>query len=42
MGEGYATIQRGEGGGILMTNSAASVTSQRISFKYVMASEPFG
>ncbi len=39
-------IERGRaacsgGGGSLMTHSAGSVTSQRIAFKYVTASEPY-
>ncbi len=47
MGEGYAAMQscrEGEGlpvvrgGGSLMTHSAGSVTTQKKSFKYVMAS----
>ncbi len=47
MGEGYAAIQKGGvligmgGGGSLMTHSSGSVVTQRISFKYVMASEPY-
>ncbi len=47
MGEGYAAIQRGGGlpveggGGSLMTHSAGWATTQRKTFKYVMASEPY-
>jgi hypothetical protein len=49
MGEGNAAIQSGgraassevRGGGTVMTQTAGSVTTQRIAFKYVMASEPY-
>jgi hypothetical protein len=47
MGEGNAAIQSGGGlpvvggGGSVMTHPAGSVTTQRIAFKYVMASEPY-
>jgi hypothetical protein len=47
MGEGYAALHRGGGrlpvvgGGVRrMTHSAGSVTTQSITLKYVMASEP--
>ncbi len=48
MGEGNAAIQSGGraacivgGGGSVMIHTAGSVTTQSISFKYVMASEPY-
>jgi hypothetical protein len=48
MGESNAAIGSGGGlpvvvgGGSLITNSAGSVTTQSIAFKYVMASETRG
>jgi hypothetical protein len=47
MGEGNAAIQRGGrvacsgGGGSVVTHTAGSVTTQSISFKYVMAFKPY-
>jgi hypothetical protein len=43
MGEGYAVVERGRGLPVVggQSDSAGSVTTLSIAFKYVMASEPY-